>query len=306
MQGATAVRAPASQLGDVCHQVPALSAEYARLDSLVPAAHRSLPVTPLADRERSAIVVDEWGPYDWRSPKLWPVDSTHARPLRLVVLGPPGKWRVRSRRGVESLSRQSGQVGDTITIRLGDATSTDWDLVLEYTGGATTSPRGERRAAGVPYTFGYSQFEPIQRWNVRVQKWSELTDPRTASAAFEELMRGEPLLSRMESRLDYMWYQPTVTGIPQARFAVEATTEVTLAPGEYTLRAVSDDAARVWIDGRLAIDNWTPHESAVDNARLAGGRHIIRVLHYQVEGWTELRVEIVRGVQSSRGSAGPH
>jgi hypothetical protein len=63
---------------------------------------------------------------------------------------------------------------------------------------------------------------------------------------------------------------------------------------------------RVWIDGTLAIDNWTPHESAVDNAPLSGGRHVIRVVHYQVDGWTELRVDFVRGTQRSRGSAGPH
>jgi len=79
-----------------------------------------------------------------------------------------------------------------------------------------------------------------------------------------------------------------------------------LKPGEYTLRTISDDAIRVFVDGTLAIDNWTPHESAVNTARLTGGSHDIRVEYAQVDGWTELRVEIVRGAQRAAGSAGPH
>ncbi len=44
--------------------------------------------TSLAGLPRAAIIVDEWGPYDYRSPKLWPVDSARELPLRLRVLGP--------------------------------------------------------------------------------------------------------------------------------------------------------------------------------------------------------------------------
>jgi hypothetical protein len=103
-----------------------------------------------------------------------------------------------------------------------------------------------------------------------------------------------------------MWYRPAIKELPQARWAADATTSVTLGEGMHTLRTISDDAIRVWVDGALVIDNWTPHESAVNHARLASGRHDIRVAYAQVDGWSELRVEIVRGVQRSEGSAGPH
>jgi hypothetical protein len=63
---------------------------------------------------------------------------------------------------------------------------------------------------------------------------------------------------------------------------------------------------RVWVDDRLVSDNWTPHESTVDTAPIAPGRHELRVEYYQVAGWTELRVEIVRGEQRSTRSPGPH
>jgi hypothetical protein len=85
-----------------------------------------------------------------------------------------------------------------------------------------------------------------------------------------------------------------------------ATGTVVLAPGEYTLRAISDDAVRVWIDGRIAIDGWAPHESRVDVARITGCRHDVRVQYYQLTGWTELHVDIVRGAERSTGSPGPH
>ena len=81
---------------------------------------------------------------------------------------------------------------------------------------------------------------------------------------------------------------------------------MTLPPGRYTLRTISDDAVRVWVDGKLAIDDWTPHESAVDHAPLTGGPHELRVQYYQVDGWVELRLDMVRGDERSVGTAGPH
>ena len=121
------------------------------------------------------------------------------------------------------------------------------------------------------------------------------------------LLRGAPMLERQEPRLDYMWYRPRITALPQERWALEATTTIELPPGEYTLRAISDDAARVWVDGRLAIDDWTPHESRVAHAPLAGGRHALRVEYHQVGGWSELRVEVLKGPPPrSTGSPGPH
>jgi hypothetical protein len=104
-----------------------------------------------------------------------------------------------------------------------------------------------------------------------------------------------------------MWYRPTIPGLPQSRFALEATTTLTLPAGTYTLRTISDDAVRVWVDDRLVIDHWTPHESTPAYARISGGTHRLRVQYAQVEGWTELRLDILRGaVRHSEGSAGPH
>lgn len=288
-------------------RVPALSAEHARLAP--PRLPNGLPRDSawMARHPRSAIIVDEWGPYDWRYPRLWPVDSTRAAPLALRVLGPAGAWRVLERRGVAALSADSGSVGDTIVVAASPGSEGDWALTLEYRGGEVESPRGVRYPVGAPVVFGYERFEPPTSWTVRMFAWADSTDPRSQPAAFASLLEGPPLVTRTEPRLDYMWYRPTVPSLPRERWALEARTEVTLPAGRNTLRAISDDAIRVWVDGELVIDRWDPHGSEVDYAEIGGGRHEVRVHYYQADGWTELRVDFLRGAPpASRGSPGPH
>jgi len=262
---------------------------------------------PLARRPRSAIIVDEWGPYDWRSPKLWPADSSHALPLRLRVLGPPGRWSVVSQRGLASVTPTEGRMDDTIVVTPKPDSVGHWDIELEYVGAATVSPRGERGIAGAPYRFLYTRFEPVIDWNQRFYKWSDSTgDLRKGPASPVAFANATPILTLRAPRVDFQGYRAFRPDLPREFFAVEATGTVDLAPGEYTLRTISDDGVRVWVDGALVIDNWTPHESVVDFATLAGGRRDIRVQYYQADGWYELRLDIVRGRDRSPGSPGAH
>lgn len=279
------------------------------VDSVLPLTGGFMPLRPdtaLSVRPRSAIVVDEWGPYDYRSPKLSPVDSTRGNSLRLRTLGPSGKWRAVSRRGVVSLSSQSGVVGDTVAIAPKADSVGDWELTLEYVGTATTSPRGTVLPARAPYRFSYSRFEPPIVWTTRFFAWSDSSgDPRRAPEAMTVLTRGAPILTTQLPRLDYEGYR-ALPNLPRENFALEATGSVDLGPGEYTLRTLSDDGVRVWVDGALVIDDWKPHETSLDFAPLSGGHHEIRVQYYQGDGWYELRLEIVRGHERSPGSPGPH
>jgi parallel beta-helix repeat protein len=262
--------------------------------------------TELTSRDRSAMMVDEWGPYDWRSPKLWPVDSTRAFPLRLAVLGPPGEWRVIERDGIAALSAISGAIGDTVSVMPEAHRPGDWRLTLEYRGAPTVSPQGVKRAAAEPVKFAYERFEPRQHWSVRFHAWSDSTHPVSQPTRFATLLRAEPIVEMELPRLDIMWYRPAIPQLPRERVAMEATTEIQLAPGTYTLRTISDDAVRVWLVDELAIDHWDPHGSEVDVVTIEGGVHRLRVQHYQDGGWTELRVDILRGVVHDGASPGPH
>ena len=259
-----------------CREMPGVTGNWAEWETW----HGSgaPPTTSTARMARSAIIIDEWGPYDWAAPKLWPIDSSTNAPLQ--VLGPSGRWTVLRYHGLSSLSRGEGTSGDTIVAIPAPGLEGDWGITL---------------ADSVGRPFAFEHFEPIAGWDARYFAW---TDSTTWAAA--------PLLARREPRLDLMWYRPPVAAIPQANWALEATSTVELAPGDYTLRTISDDAIQVWVDGRLVIDHWTPHESLVDTAWLKGGHHALKVRYRQVDGWVECRVEIVRGHVGSTGSPGPH
>ena len=95
-------------------------------------------------------------------------------------------------------------------------------------------------------------------------------------------------------RLDYLSSRAIADGVPVNHAALVADAEVELAAGRYTLRTISDDGVRVWIDATHAIDNWKAHESAVDTAPLEGGRHRLHVEYYELTGFAELRVEVIK------------
>jgi hypothetical protein len=260
----------------------------ARIDS----EPRRWPDVPLAAKPRDAIVVDEWGPYDWRAPKLWPLDSTRARTQRLRTLGPPGRWRVVAQRGIAAISARTGRMGDTLRVTPHPDSAGDWRVELMTATGAR---------------FAYERFEPRQAWSQRIFAYSDSTDPFTHADAFAALLARAPVAVRTAPRLDWFWSRPRDREIPAATMAMEATTSVTLSAGRYMLRTLSDDAVRVWVDGQLVIDHFTPHETAPAYAEIGGGRHDLRVLYVQVGGWVELRLDVLRGVvRPSAGSAGPH
>jgi parallel beta-helix repeat protein len=288
-----------------CNGIPSVPSDQVHLIPSLPGTPNEIPRRVVSRRHRSAIIVDEWGPYDYRYPKLWPADSTRAIPLRLVVHGPPGSWSVVSRTGVQDISASSGRTGDTIQVTPRPDSAGLWEIVMEYRGAATVSARGQHAAAGVPVRFSWSRYEPPVAWQTRAWAWPDSLDPRR-DGNWGRLTSGPRLLERSWPRLDIMWYRPTIRELPQARFAIEAKGTVNLPAGEYTIRTISDDGIRVWVDGRLVIDNWDLHGSEVDYAPLTGGAHEIRVEYFQIEGWAELRLDILRGVHRSTGSPGPH
>lgn len=289
-----------------CNGIPEVPQDQRDLIPALTGIPRQIPQQAVPRRHRSAIIVDEWGPYDYQYPRLWPAgDSVRAVPLRLAVHGPPGTWTLVSRSGIQDISASSGRIGDTIRVTPRPDSSGTWEVVMEYRGAATTNARGVRTTAGAPVRFSYSRDEPPIAWQVKAWAWPDSLDPRR-DGNWQRLTSAPLLFERTWPRLDIMWYRPTIRELPQARFAFDATGTVTLPPGDYTLRTISDDGIRVWVDGKLVIDNWDLHGSEIDYAPLTGGRHELRVQYFQIEGWAELRLDVLRGMQRSPGSPGPH
>jgi nitrous oxidase accessory protein NosD len=240
-------------------------------------------------RGTDAIIVDEWGPYDWKSPKLWPDGRSDRMPLTLRVLGPPGEWAAGSLRGA-TIEPTSGRVPGTIVVTPAKGAIVDYDVRLTYRGAAVTGPRGESVAAGGPYAFGYARFFVPIDWRVRYFAFDAASSPDKNADAFARITSATPIKTDTRDRLDYMSGGAIVAGVPQDRVAITAD----LPPGSYGLRTISDDGIRVFVDGTRVIDRWTEHESALDSAPLSAGRHHLRVEYFELTGFAELRVEILK------------
>ena len=254
------------------------------MDAKIPDAER---------RGRDAIIVDEWGPYDWKSPKLWPDGRSDATPLKLRVLGPAGQWQIASVRGA-TIAPSAGRVPGTLIVAPASGTTLDFDLKLTYRGAAVTGPRGEFAAAGAPYTFGYSRYVVRADWQVRYFAFDEASRPDKSPEAFAKVLAGVPLKAERRDTLDYMSGGAIAEGVPRDRVAVVAESVIDLPPGSYTVRTISDDGVRVWMEDERIIDRWTPHESAIDTVPVTGGKRRFKVEYYEIGGFAELRFEILR------------
>jgi parallel beta-helix repeat protein len=276
-----------------------------RVEAAVPALGDAVPPPPrmpdgidttiaAADRRgRDAIIVDEWGPYDWRSPKLWPLGRSDSSPLRLRVLGPPGRWDLVSSRG-GTASPAHGDVPGEITIAPSPGSLVDLDVALRYVGGAVVTPDGSAIPAGRPYVFRYARFFAPIEWIVRFHDFRETPDAPASPAAFRAVLAGRPLRTERTDRIDYISSRAIAPGVPADRVAIAADGEVSLPDGHYRLRTISDEGLKVWVDRRLVIDHWSPHESMVDLAPIDGGRHALHVEYFEQTGDAELRIEVIK------------
>lgn len=94
---------------------------------------------------------------------------------------------------------------------------------------------------------------------------------------FQQKDLTNPLHARIDSRLDFRWEArlgpaPGLGDIFSARWTGRLLPRYS---GEYTFRCRYDDGIRLWIDGRLVIDDWIPRPTVSENRGrilLEGGR----------------------------------
>jgi hypothetical protein len=191
------------------------------------------------------------------------------------VLGPAGKWTLASARGA-TISSKSGAIPGELTVTPSAGRIADIEVRL-------------RDASG--REFGYSRFFVPIDWSVRFFDASER--PYEAPDIIV-LSKQEPIKSQTVDRLDYLSSRAIADGLPNDNVALVAEAVVELPSGEFTLRTISDDGVRAYVDGKLLIDRWDVHESVVDETPIRGGRRKLRVEYFERTGWAELRVEIVK------------
>jgi hypothetical protein len=102
-------------------------------------------------------------------------------------------------------------------------------------------------------------------------------------------LSGTPALLRPDSNIDFSWG----TASPDSRlaadnFSVRWTGKiVSAATGTTTFYTDTDEGVRLWVNGQLIIDNWTPHSLATNSGTIsltAGTQYAIRVEYRELTG----------------------
>lgn len=101
-------------------------------------------------------------------------------------------------------------------------------------------------------------------------------------------LTGEPALTRSETEIDYDWGLGSPYGltVEPNRFSARWTRTLFLPAGRYRFRLTVDDGARLWVDGRLLIDEWRvqTEQTYVKEIYLSGGDVPITLEYFENAG----------------------
>ncbi len=242
------------------------------------------------------IIMTEWGPYNFSYPLLW-LDQVEGDVYTFRVLGPAGaSWRVRSRRGINTLSTESGTIPAVITVHT-DPTESILMLQLEYRGRAFVNEMGDSVQAGISVPFRYYEYRRPIEWQVRWYAYDGTTDPLKNYDAFQDLQKGTPLHQTQTTKLAYAWWGKPAETVPADQFATFAEATIDVAPGQYRIRLSSDDGIKLFLDGQLLLNRWNVHEPTTDEVVVElNGKHRLQIEHFDQAGLSVLdfRMEAVR------------
>ncbi len=100
-------------------------------------------------------------------------------------------------------------------------------------------------------------------------------------------LSGPPTIVRYETAIDHDWagLSPDVA-IPVDNFSARWERTVGFNAGTYRFKATMDDGMRVWLDGKIIIDDWNEGKVRTREAdvALSGGPHTLRVEYFELGG----------------------
>ncbi len=257
-----------------------------------------IPDSALSGRKN--ILITEWGPYDFRSPIIWNTNPTDTSGLmQFDILGPAGKWKIRKYYGVVGVSAVNGEVPSTFSARKVKGERTDILIELEYNGQEVQTPFGETVKAGKPYRFQFRRFFQPIRWEVNWFTYDSLTNPVRFPERLMRLDQQTPVKSEIADKLDYAWWGGIRAGEKQfQQFITLANGQANIPDGEYELSVTWDDAVRVYLDGKIILDEWEPSRYSFDespNRKIKlhlSGNHNFKVEHVELNGFATLAIKL--------------
>jgi parallel beta-helix repeat protein len=281
-----------SQLPDF--QIPMSEIERYAVPKLPEGMDASLPPEQLKGRQY--ILVDEWGPYDFRSPSVW-LRTIEGDTYTFLIAGPAGgNWKLVSGEAWAKVNQFTGTFPATV-VATKKSHAEYLTLNFEYIGDAFTDRFGNFHKKGEVVPFGFERYEKKLPWKVSWYNYTDETDPLLHFDEFSTLKKKPPVSSTTTDELAFAWWGNPAEGVSADRFATFAETTFDIEPGTYRLRVTSDDGMKFYLDGWQKMSNWGVHEAQTEELTLGlGGRHHIEIIHFDNGGLAtiDFRLEPVK------------
>lgn len=251
---------------------------------------------------RKNIMITEWGPYDFRYPIIWhtnPTDTTGR--MRFDILGPKGKWKLVSVKGVEMDEIIADSFPDKFSASALPAERTDIEITAEYFGPSFTDAFGNEISANTPYRFAFKKFfQPID-FIVKFYSFDSINNPIKTNS-IDNLLKQGPFKTERVNKLDYAWWGGIKSDNKQyTQFLTVAEGTANMEAGNYELGYTWDDAVRIYLDDKLIVDEWNPSKYLFDESpnkkvpiTVSGGLHKFRVEHVELGGFATLSLKLKR------------
>ena len=238
--------------------------------------NRTLSGSSVLTRDEEAINYD-WG--DGSPDSRVDVDDFSARWTRTIYFGTPGTYRFTATMDdgmrvwlddtliIDSWTdSQVHSLSSDVFLSAGDHT-----LKVEYyeAGGKAVAKFSWALTQAPPP-------EPIARWRGVYYN--------------NQYLSGAPALVRDDNEINFDWQlgSPWPT-IPNDRFSVRWTRNLTLNPGRYRFSTTVDDGVRLWVNGVLIIDQWHDNQDVTYTAdTLVAGGLVPVVMEYYENGGAAL------------------
>lgn len=262
------------------------------------------PINPFKGNGRFAgrknIRMTEWGPYDFRYPIIWNTNPTDTSgQLKFEMLGPKGKWKILSTKGIELKEIKADSFPSTFTGEIVRAERTDIEIVAEYRGPAFTDQLGYRIPANIPCRFTFRKFFQPVDFTVSWFAFDSINNP-IRSNTIDELIKQQAIKTEKVNKLDYAWWGGiSVDKKSYTKFLTIAEGNADMDEGNYEIGVTWDDAVRVYIDDQLVIDEWNPSKYSFDESpnkkiqiKLLKGLHKFKVEHVESGGFATLSLKL--------------
>ncbi|HMX41286.1 MAG TPA: right-handed parallel beta-helix repeat-containing protein, partial [Saprospiraceae bacterium] len=210
-------------------------------------------------RSRQFIIINEWGPYDFRRPiavlDTIATDKENRLLYSFVMLGPPGTWTLGKIRGVRGIHQTSGKFPDRLVLER-NPNSPELYLEFTYVGEQPIATQfGGIVAAKEDFPFFYQLYEKKLDWQVKFYNYDERSDPLRQPDAFEALKMGPAAAEKNVQDLGFAWWGKPADGVQDDRFTSISTATFEVQAGTYVFELSSDDGARLYLDDKLLINN---------------------------------------------------